>query len=44
MFTDKLFPSNLISRHVRLQLYNTLIRPALTYASETWVLKENVTN
>ena len=24
--------------------YNTLIRPTVTYGSETWVLKENVTN
>ena len=25
-----------------LQLYNMLIRPVVTYASETWLLKENV--
>ena len=30
--------------HVKLQLYNTLIRPTVAYASETWVLKENMTN
>jgi len=40
----KLFSSKLISRNVRLQLYNTLICPTVTYASETWVLKENMTN
>ena len=40
----KLFSSKLISRNVRLQPYNTLIRPAVTYASEKYVLKENVTN
>jgi len=40
----KLFSSKLISRNVRLQLYNTLIRPTVTYASETWVLKGNMTN
>jgi hypothetical protein len=34
----KLFISKLISRNVRLQLYNTLIRPTVTYTSETWVL------
>jgi hypothetical protein len=31
-------------RNVRLLLYNTLIRPTVTYASETWVLKENMVN
>ena len=34
----------LISRNLKLQLYNTLIRRTITYASEAWVLKENVTN
>ena len=33
-----------ISRNIKLQLYNTLIRPTITYASETWVLKESMTN
>ena len=32
----KLFTSKLISRNVKLQLYNMLIRPTVTYASETW--------
>jgi hypothetical protein len=40
----KLFTSKLISRNVRLQLFNTLIRPEVTDASETWVLKENMIN
>jgi len=31
-----------ISRNVKLHLYNTLIRPIVTYASETWVLKESM--
>jgi len=31
-----LFSSQLISRNVKLQLYNTLIRPTVTYAPETW--------
>jgi hypothetical protein len=35
----KLFTSKLMSRNVKLQLYNTLIRPTVTYACETWVLK-----
>jgi hypothetical protein len=37
----KLLISELISQNVKLQLYNTLIHPVVTYASETWVLKEN---
>jgi len=41
---SKLFSSKLISRNVKLQLYNMLIRPTVTYVSETWVLKENMTN
>ena len=43
MFTKKLFLSKLISRNLKLRFYNTLIRPAVTYASEKWVLKENMT-
>jgi len=31
----KLFSSKLISRNVKLQLYNILIRPKVTYASNT---------
>jgi hypothetical protein len=38
----KLFISKLISRNVKLHLYNTLIHPIVTYASETWLLKENI--
>ena len=40
----KLFSSKLISRNIKLQLYNKLIHPAITYTTETWVLKENMTN
>jgi hypothetical protein len=40
----KLFTSKLISQNVKLQLYNTLIHPTVTYASKTWVLKENMVN
>ena len=40
----KLYTSKLISRNVKLQLYNMLIHPTVTYASETWALKENIIN
>ena len=40
----KLFASKLITRNVKLQFYNTLIRPTVTYASETSVLKDNMVN
>jgi hypothetical protein len=33
-----------ISQNIKLQLYNTLIRPVVTYASEIWVLKEKEIN
>jgi hypothetical protein len=38
----KLFTSKLISQNIKLQLYNISIRPTVTYASETWILKENM--
>ena len=41
---EKLFTSKLISRNVKLQLYNTFIRPTVTYACETCVLKKNLIN
>jgi len=40
----KLFTSKLISQNFKLQLYNTLIHPTVTYISETWVLKKNLIN
>jgi hypothetical protein len=40
----KQFTSKLIFRNVKLQLSNMLIRPTVTVASETWVLKENMIN
>jgi hypothetical protein len=36
-----MFQSKLLSRKSKLKLYWTLIRPIVTYSSETWVLKEN---
>ena len=44
MFIKKLFTSKLITRNVKLQLYNRLICPTVTYASETGGLEENMIN
>jgi hypothetical protein len=32
----------LLSKKAKLKIYWTLVRPAITYASETWVLKETI--
>jgi len=37
----KFFKSRLVTKGSKLKLYRTVIRPTVTYASETWVLKEN---
>jgi hypothetical protein len=36
----KFFKSKLVTRHSKLKLYRSVIRPVVTYASETSVLKE----
>ena len=33
--------SRLVTKYSKLKLYRTVIRPIVTYASETWVLKES---
>jgi len=38
----KFFKSRLVTKGSKLKLYRTVIRPIVTYASETWVLKENI--
>jgi hypothetical protein len=38
----KFSKSRLVTRQSKLKLYRTVIRPIVTYASETWVLKETV--
>ena len=37
---QKLFKSRLVTKYSKLKLYRTVIRPIVTYASETCVLKE----
>ena len=41
---EKLFQSKLISKKAKLKLYFSVIGPVVTYACETWILKETVTN
>jgi hypothetical protein len=36
-----MFQNKLVPRKSKFKLYRTLIRPTVTYAGETWVLKEN---
>jgi len=38
---QKTFKSKLVSKRAKLKLYWAIIRPLITYASETWVLKES---
>jgi hypothetical protein len=39
-----LFKSRLVSRKLKIKLYWGIIRPIVTYAYETWVLKETIKN
>jgi len=36
----KIFQSKLISKNAKLKLYFSVIRPVVTYACETWILKK----
>jgi hypothetical protein len=38
----RMFQDKLLSKRSKLKLYWSVIRPVVTYACETWVLKENV--
>jgi len=40
----KIFQSKLISKNAKLKLYFSVIRPVVTYACETWMIKETITN
>jgi hypothetical protein len=42
-FANKmLFMSKTLSKKSKLKLYKPVIRPTVTYASETWVLKKQI--
>jgi hypothetical protein len=42
-FANKImFTSKQISRKVKLKLYRTIVRPVVTYACETWTLKDKI--
>jgi len=38
----KFFKSRLVTKQWKLKLYRTVIRPIVTHASQTWVLKETI--
>ena len=38
----KFFKSRIFTKSWKLKLYRTFMRPTVTYASETWLLKENI--
>jgi uncharacterized Fe-S radical SAM superfamily protein PflX len=38
----KFFKNRFVTKYSKLELYRTVIRPIVIYASETWVLKETV--
>jgi len=40
----KIYQSKLISKNAKLKLYFSVIRPVVTYACETWILKETIIN
>ena len=40
----KIFQSKFISKNAKLKLYFSVIRPLVTYACETWILEETITN
>ena len=37
-----LFKSKLLTKNSKLRMYKTLVSPVVTYACETWLLKENI--
>jgi hypothetical protein len=36
------FKPSLVQKHTRLQVYKTLVRPALSYGSEAWTIKKQM--
>jgi hypothetical protein len=40
----KIFRSKIITERAKLKLYHSIIRPIVTYACETWILKETIIN
>ena len=38
------FKSRLVSKKPKLKMYWSIMRPTVTYACETWVLKETIKN
>ena len=44
MLNQFLFKSRLVSKKLKMKFYWSIIRPIVTYACETWVLKETTEN
>ena len=44
MHNKKMFQSKIITKMTKLKLYHTIIRPIVTYAYETWILKDTIIN
>ena len=42
MLNQFLFKSRLVSKKLKMKFYWSIIRPIVTYACETWVLKETI--
>ena len=40
----KMFQSKIITKRAKLKLYHTIIRPIVTHACETWILKDTIIN
>ena len=39
-----MFQRKIIAKRAKLKLYHTIIRPIVTYACETWILKDTIIN
>jgi hypothetical protein len=38
---NQIFKSSLVSRHTKIPIYKTLVRPTLSYGIEAWTIRKN---